>query len=256
MTNELVIRALRGIPLVHPGDDLASIALLALKTEGLTIRDGDCLVIAQKIVSKSEARIRFLHDVEVTGEANHLAQITGKDPRFVQLVLGESREVLRARPGLLIVEHRLGFICANAGIDHSNVSEINGADDAYLLLPEDPSGSAERIRVRIEEETRQKIGVLVIDSFGRAWRNGTVGTVIGLSGVPGVVDQRGCHDLFGYELRATFVAAADSLAAAASLMMGEADEGTPIAHVRGFPYALRPGSLQEILRVKEQDLFR
>jgi coenzyme F420-0:L-glutamate ligase/coenzyme F420-1:gamma-L-glutamate ligase len=162
----------------------------------------------------------------------------------------------------VIVEHRLGFVCASAGIDHSNVNapEPQGAgtksEDWVLLLPEDPDRSALEIRRRLKLLTNHRLGVMIIDSHGRAWRHGVVGTCIGLSGLPGVVDARGKPDLFGYRLRITFVAAADELAAAASLVMGEAAEGTPAVIVRGFPFPLREGSLKELLRDKKQDLFR
>jgi coenzyme F420-0:L-glutamate ligase/coenzyme F420-1:gamma-L-glutamate ligase len=192
-----------------------------------------------------------------------LAESTQKDPRVVELILRESNEVLRIRPGAIIVEHRLGFVCANAGIDHSNVStppaeEGTGVrnEDWVLLLPENPDHSAEQIRKKIEATTSTHIGVLIIDSHGRAWREGTVGISIGMAGLPGLADLRGQPDLFGFKLQITQVGVADELAAAASLMMGQAAEGTPAVHVRGFPYPLRDGSLKELLRPKEQDLFR
>ena len=151
------------------------------------------------------------------------------------------------------MEHNLGFICANAGIDHSNVT---GSDDWVLLLPEDPDASARVLRRGLENSSEARLGVLIIDSHGRAWRNGTVGVTIGISGLPGVVDLRGTIDLFGYELQVTEVGAADELAAAASLMMGQVAEGTPVVHVRGFPYPLREADFNEILRPEEKDMFR
>ena len=164
---------------------------------------------------------------------------------------------MRVRPGTIIVEHKLGFICASAGIDHSNVLGKDGnPDDWVLLLPEDPDRSALEIRRNIKVATGSRIGVLIIDSHGRAWRIGTIGMAIGISGIPGVVDKRGWKDLFGYRLKITIVAAADELAAAASLVMGEAAEGNPAVHVRGFPYQLRESSLKELIRNKENDLFR
>ncbi|HMN60075.1 MAG TPA: coenzyme F420-0:L-glutamate ligase, partial [Anaerolinea sp.] len=182
---------------------------------------------------------------------------TEKDARFIELVLRESASVLRMRQGTIIVEHRLGFVCANAGIDHSNVrGEWGNADDWVLLLPENPDQSAERIRQEIREKTGLDVGVMIIDSHGRAWRMGTVGVAIGLSGVPGLVDMRGKPDMFGYQLRVTLIAAADELAAAASLVMGQADERIPVVLVRGFPYTLRESSLRELIRPKEMDLFR
>jgi coenzyme F420-0:L-glutamate ligase/coenzyme F420-1:gamma-L-glutamate ligase len=187
----------------------------------------------------------------------------------VELILCESSEVLRIRVGAIIVEHKLGFVCANAGIDHSNVdpplpeaegSAVRaGADSAeewVLLLPAEPDRSAEQIRNAVQSKTGKRIGVLIIDSHGRAWRNGTVGVAIGIAGMPGLEDLRGKPDLFDFKLRITQVGAADELAAAASLVMGQAAEGTPVVHVRGFPYPLREGSLRELIRPKDQDLFR
>jgi coenzyme F420-0:L-glutamate ligase/coenzyme F420-1:gamma-L-glutamate ligase len=180
-----------------------------------------------------------------------------KDPRLVELILRESNAVLRTRPGTIIVEHRQGFVCANAGIDHSNVAgEGSLLEEWVLLLPEDADASATRLRSQLEAASGVRLGVLVIDSHGRAWRLGTVGVAIGISGLPGLLDLRGKSDLFGYNLRITQVGVADELAAAASLMMGQAGEGMPVIHVRGFPYTLREASLAEIIRPKEQDLFR
>jgi len=173
------------------------------------------------------------------------------------LILEESIEVLRKRPGTIIVETRSCFVCANAGIDLSNVKgDWGDPEDWVLLLPKDADASAERIRKGIEEVAGKKVGVLIIDSVGRAWRNGTIGMAIGLSGLPSLVDLRGVDDLYNYKLRVTVVAAADGLAAAASLMMGEAAEGTPVVHVRGFPYPSGDGSARQLVRSKSQDLFR
>jgi coenzyme F420-0:L-glutamate ligase/coenzyme F420-1:gamma-L-glutamate ligase len=263
----LTLTPLANIPLIRQGNDLADIIFSALHGANMQLQDGDILVIAQKIVSKAEGRMVHLNTVRPTKRALELATQTEKDPRIVELILQESNEVLRTRPGALIVEHRLGFVCANAGIDHSNVSPLelsersdasgkDNAEDWVLLLPEKPDFSAESIRQKLETATGAKIGVLIIDSHGRAWRNGTVGAAIGLSGLPGLVDLRGQPDLFDFRLRITQVGAADELAAAASLVMGQAAEGTPVVHVRGFPYPLREGSLGELLRPKDQDLFR
>jgi coenzyme F420-0:L-glutamate ligase/coenzyme F420-1:gamma-L-glutamate ligase len=255
--DSLTLTPLKGIPLVHPGDDLAEIILAALPDSRVEMQDGDILVIAQKIVSKAENRLVYLDTVEPSPEAVRLAEITGKDPRFIELVLKESQAVLRTRPGTIIVEHRRGFVCANAGIDHSNVQGPYGDQDAWLLLlPEDPDQSAEAIRSGIEARSGKKTGVVIIDSHGRAWRMGTVGVAIGIAGVPGLVDLRGNPDIFGYQLRVTQVAAADELAAAASLVMGQADERVPAVHVRGFPYPLREGRFDELKRPEEMDLFR
>ena len=258
----LTLMPLVGIPLVQPGDDLAEIILLALQSSNLDLQNGDIFVLAQKIISKSEGRLVCLESiVEPSIKSVVYAAEADKDPRLVELIMRESNELLRIRPGLMIVEHRLGFICANAGIDHSNVqppedAENQNPEDWVLLLPEDPDASAASLRESLETETGLRLGILIIDSHGRAWRNGTVGVTIGLSGIPGVVDKRGEEDLFGYELRVTEVGAADELAAAASLMMGQVAEGTPVVHVRGFPYSLRDAELSELIRPKEKDLFR
>ncbi|HEY4692206.1 MAG TPA: coenzyme F420-0:L-glutamate ligase, partial [Bellilinea sp.] len=189
--------------------------------------------------------------------ALELGTAAEKDPRLVELMLQESRSVLRYRPGTIIVEHKAGFVCANAGIDHSNVEGPYGnPEDWVLLLPENADESAARIRSVIQEQTGKQIGVMIIDSHGRAWRVGTVGVSIGFSGIPGLVDLRGQPDIFGYHLRATQVAAADELAGSASLVMGQADERIPVVHVRGFPFPLREGHFNELLRPPDLDLFR
>lgn len=253
----LTLTPLQQIPLIHAGDDLGEIVLNALEKNEMILQDQDILVFAQKIISKAEGRAVNLVTVSPSPRAIELGGQIDKDPRLVELILFESREVLRTRPGTIIVEHRLGFVCANAGIDHSNVAGAgNAAEEWVLLLPQDPDRSAEKIREAIRSKTGKNIGVLIIDSHGRAWRNGTVGVAIGLSGMPGLEDLRGRQDLFDFTLRITQVGAADELAAAASLIMGQAAEGTPVVHVRGFPYPLREGSLQELLRPKDQDLFR
>jgi coenzyme F420-0:L-glutamate ligase/coenzyme F420-1:gamma-L-glutamate ligase len=249
----LVLTPLEGIPLIKAGDDLPALLLQSMQRQGLTLQAGDILVLAQKIVSKAEARIVHLESVKPNAQAEELAATTQKDARLVQLILDESREVLRAREGLIVVEHRLGFVSANAGIDHSNVS---GDEGAVLLLPKDPDASATGLRAALQQASGAHLGVLIIDSHGRAWREGTVGVAIGVSGLPGTVDLRGRPDLFGRELRATILGAADELAAAASLVMGQAGEGCPAVHVRGFPYPLRDGSLSELLRAKDRDEFR
>jgi coenzyme F420-0:L-glutamate ligase / coenzyme F420-1:gamma-L-glutamate ligase len=243
--------------MIQPGDELAPLILQALRNDRVNLEDGDILVLAQKIVSKAEGRLVNLETVEPSQKACELSRVVGKDPRIVELILRESSRVLRTRPGVIIVEHRLGFICASAGIDHSNVSSPNGQDEDWvLLLPENPDASALKLRRQLEKSSSVHLGVLIIDSHGRAWRMGTVGATIGISGLPGLVDMRGWKDLFGYELKITQVGAADELASAASLVMGQSSEATPVVHVRGFPYPLREGSLHELLRPEEEDLFR
>ena len=253
----LILTSLSGIPLIRPGSNLAEIVLTALQENHIALEDQDILVLAQKIVSKAEGRMVNLVGVIPTSRAVELANKTEKDSRLVELILQESREVLRTRPGTIIVEHRLGFVCANAGIDHSNVAGTGDATEEWvLLLPENPDRSAEQIRQELQSKTAKEVGVLIIDSHGRAWRNGTAGVAIGIAGLPALQDLRGQPDLFGLTLRITQVGVADELASAASLAMGQAAEGTPVVHVRGFPYKLRESTLNELLRPKEQDLFR
>lgn len=253
----LTITPLINIPLIRRDDNLADIVLKSLRETGLELRDNDILVFAQKIVSKAEGRSVNLATISPSPRAIELAEKSEKDPRIVELMLQESREVLRVRAGTIIVEHNLGFICANAGIDHSNVAGAgNPSEEWVLLLPKDADHSCELIRKEIESTTKKNIGVVIIDSHGRAWRNGTVGVAIGMAGVPAVLDKRGDKDLFGYTLRVTVIGVADELAAAASLVMGQASEGLPVVHVRGFPYPLQEGSLKDLLRPREQDLFR
>lgn len=253
----LTLTSLQHIPIIRHGDNLADIIVQALQENGIALEDQDILVLAQKIVSKSEGRAVNLAAVTPSQQALDLAAETEKDPRLVELIFQESNEILRTRTGTIIVEHRLGFVCANAGIDHSNVAGAgDAAEEWVLLLPTEPDRSAEQLRQEIGVRTGKQVGILIIDSHGRAWRNGTVGIAIGIAGLPGLQDLRGEADLFGFTLRITQVGVADELAAAASLIMGQAAEGTPVVHVRGFPYPLRAGSLQELIRPKEQDLFR
>ena len=269
----LTLTPLSNIPLIRRDDNLADIFVKSFLESNISIQDNDILAIAQKIISKAEGRAVNLANITPSQHALELAQETEKDARVVELILQESNEVLRTRVGVIIVEHRLGFVCANAGIDHSNVgsplpmgdreASRSGADeglgvrgDWVLLLPENPDQSAQTLRKQIKEQTGKHMGILIIDSHGRAWRNGTVGIAIGIAGLPGLEDLRGKPDIFGYRLQATQVGVADELAAAASLVMGQAAEGTPVVHVRGFPYPLRDGSLKELLRPREQDLFR
>jgi len=253
--HHLTFTALQGIPFIQPGDDLTAIILAGLRTESLSILDGDVIVVGQKIVSKAEGRFVNLKQIHPSPEADALAEETGKDPCLVELILRESAGVLRKRENLIIVEHKLGFVCANAGIDRSNV-ENEKEGEWVLLLPEDPDMSARKLRDGLCTASGAEIGVLINDSHGRSWRMGTVGVCIGVAGFPAVVDLRGQKDLFGYTLQNTVIGLADEIAAGASALMGQADERHPVIHVRGLPYPLREGSLSEILREKELDLFR
>lgn len=243
--------------LIQPHDCLEILIQNGLMCNGIQLFQNDILVITQKIVSKSEGRLVNLTEINPSVEAKNLALRTKKDARLVELILRESREIIRVHGSTIITEHKLGFVCANAGIDHSNVRGSWGKhEDWYLLLPENPDLSALRIANNLKNISGVKPGILIIDSHGRAWRNGTIGTTIGLHLVPGILDLRGKGDLFGYKLQITQVAVADELAGAASLLMGQSDEGIPVVHVRGFPYDLRKSSLNELIREKKDDLFR
>ncbi|MGV8027349.1 MAG: coenzyme F420-0:L-glutamate ligase [Anaerolineaceae bacterium] len=253
----LIFTPIDTLPLIQSGENLGEIIQCAFHKTSFALEDGDILVITQKIVSKAEGRLVNLSTISPSQQALELSEITKKDARLVELILSESNEIIRSGDNTLIVEHKLGFICANAGIDHSNVKGDWGKDDDwYLLLPKDPSASALKIRQHFKEKANRNIGVMIIDSHGRAWRKGTVGISIGFSGVPGIIDMRGKEDIFKYHLKVTLIAAADELAASASLMMGQADEMIPIVHVRGFPYSLSDAPFHEILREHKEDLFR
>lgn len=253
------LTALPGVPLIQPGDDLPGILLYAARLAGLEFQSGDVLVVAQKIVSKAEGRLVDLQTVTPSPEAEELAAASRKDPRIVELILRESKEVLRVRPDAIIVEHRHGFVCANAGIDQSNVAAPAGASGPgpwVLLLPEDSDRSAQQLRTAIMTATGADIAVIISDSHGRAWRLGTVGTAIGVAGLHPLSDLRGRPDLAGRPLRITEVGTADELAAAGGLLMGQAAEGTPAVLVRGATFVAGEGHLPEILRRKDKDMFR
>ena len=247
--------ALAGVPLIKPGDDLATIILAALAASGEKLCDGDVLILAQKIVSKAQGRSVQLGSVVPSRRAEQLARDVNKDPRLVELILQESTEVVRHRRDVLIVAHRLGFIMANAGIDFSNVEQGSG-DDTALLLPLDPDQTSVELRTTLFERSGADVAVVINDSHGRAFRNGTVGTAIGASGLPALADLRGRGDLYGRRLQSSEVALADEIAAAASLLMGQAGEGRPIVLARGIPMSDRNGSAAELVREKKIDLFR
>jgi len=247
--------ALAGVPLVKPDDDLATIIFAALAASHEKLCDGDVVVIAQKIVSKAEGRIVRLASVTPSTEAQSLARKVNKDPRLVELVLRESDEVVRYRRDVLIVAHRLGFVMANAGIDLSNV-EQGLRDDTALLLPEDPDATCAQLRGTIKTLTGTDVAVIINDSHGRAFRNGTVGVAIGASGLLALTDLRGHADLYRRRLQSTEVAIADEIASAASLLMGQADEGRPIVVARGIRMKRHDGTAAELVRSKSLDLFR
>lgn len=248
---DLLVKPLHGMPRVAKGDNISALVLAALDRANLSLQNGDVLVFAQKIVSKAEGRSVALDEVTPSERALKLASETGKDPRVVELILQESTEVLRQRFGVIVVVHRLGMVLANAGIDQSNVEPGHA-----LLLPTNPDASAARIRKNIESSTGANVAVLVIDSIGRAWRLGTVGTAIGASGIATLLDLRGRPDLNGRRLESTEIGHADEIAAAASLVMGQADEGVPAVLIRGAPYTCHDGSAADLLRPKAMDMFR
>lgn len=250
--NRLVLTALPGIPLVKAGDDLAALTLAGLQRAEIGLEPGDVLVYASKVVAKAEGRTRRLDEIRPSPAAREIAAVCEKDPRLVELILGESRRVLRLRPGLIIVEHRLGFVCANAGIDHSNLAD----EGEVVLLPADPDASAARLRQALAAATGIAPAVLINDSHGRAWRLGTVGVAIGVAGMIPLTDRRGTTDLFGRVLQVTVLGTADEIAAAASLLQGAAAEATPIVHIRGAPFVPGAGRLADLLRPRELDLFR
>jgi coenzyme F420-0:L-glutamate ligase/coenzyme F420-1:gamma-L-glutamate ligase len=252
---QLTLIALTGIKLVEPGDDLGAIAVAAFAANGIVPEPGDVLVVAQKIVSKAEARYVDVMTVEPSERAIALAAEVDKDPRFVEAVLSESKRVVRHRPGLLIVEHRLGFVMANAGIDHSNLP-MQGGRERVLLLPENPDGSALALRERLVGVFGTAIAVIVSDSFGRPWRKGTVGIALGSAGLPALIDMRGHPDLFGRELLVTETGFADEIAAAAGLLMGQADEAVPMVLVRGLGWSAPEVPAAALIRPAEHDLFR
>jgi coenzyme F420-0:L-glutamate ligase/coenzyme F420-1:gamma-L-glutamate ligase len=251
----VTLTALPNIPLIQCGDDLAEVTLRGLRDANLVLEDGDVLVIAQKIVSKSEGRMVRLQDVTPSPRAVELSKQCGKDASFCEVVLWDTREVLRVREGLIVVETTHGWVCANAGIDRSNVAP-HDTNEWVLRLPENADRSARELRERLRAATSRDIGVVINDTHGRAWRNGAIGVAIGVAGLPAVEDLRGRTDLFGYHLQVTTIGLADQIASAASLLQGQADEGRPIIHARGVPMSHGEGFAREIVREKELDLFR
>lgn len=250
--NSITLIPITGIPLIQPGDDLPAILADALITH--EPRSGDVLVLAQKIVSKAEGQKVDLERVTPSPRALELAQITQKDPRVIEVILWDTQEVVRVRPGLIVVEHKLGFISANAGVDRSNVAPPG--EDFVLRLPGDPDASAQRIRAALREHFHVDVGVIIADSHGRPHRMGTIGVAIGVAGLPGLEDWRGRKDLFGYTLEHTDVALADQIASAATLLLGQAAEGIPAVLVRDVRFEPRDGSARELVRPKHMDLFR
>lgn len=243
---------LPGIPLVKKGDNLVALIRDGVRSAGVQLTDGDVIVLAQKIVSKAQGRVVSLDSVSASAKAVELGAKCDKDPRLVELILQESSEVLRVRPGVIVVAHRLGFVLANAGIDRSNVED----DNSVLLLPEDPDRTAREVRDALRQETGANLGVIINDSLGRAWRNGTIGTALGVSGVTALADLRGAPDLFGRPLQTTEVGHADEIAAAASLVMGQSDQRRPIVLIKGLSYERADGCASDLIRDRKLNMFR
>ena len=250
-TERLSVEAVRGIARIAPGDDLIGILGDALDAMDAPLADGDVLVVAQKVVSRAEDRFVHLSTVTPSAQAEEMAVRCDKDPRLVQLILDEAQAVVRCEPGVMIVTHRTGHSMANAGIDRSNVA---GDDDMVLLLPLDPDGWCQSARVALEQRFGVRLGVIMSDSFGRPWRLGTTGVAIGASRVPALLDVRGRADLDGRVLEVTQIGIGDELAAAASLLMGQADEGVPLCVVRGLK-ELGDGQARDLIRPPQADLF-
>ncbi|MBE2222921.1 MAG: coenzyme F420-0:L-glutamate ligase [Anaerolineae bacterium] len=251
----VTLTAVPHIPEIHPGDDLTHIILTALVSANIQLVNGDVVAIAQKIVSKAEGRFVCLADVVPSAKAQEVAAQTEKDPRLVELVLQESIEISRLKPGVLVTRHRLGFTSANAGIDRSNVGH-DEADETVLLLPVDPDASAQTIKTRIQQELDVAVGVVITDSHGRPFRLGTVGVAIGVAGLPALWDRRGEPDRDGHILQYTDVGVADEIAAAAGLVMGQGNESRPVVIVRGLKLPLQNGRASDLIRPQEMDLYR
>lgn len=252
---ELRLISVPHIPEVQPGDDLASLILMALAQASIQLAAGDVLAIAQKIVSKAEGRLVHLADVEPSAQAQEVAAQTDKDPRIVELILQESEAISRMKPGVLVTRHKLGFTSANAGIDRSNVGHAE-AEETVLLLPVAPDDSAEAIRQAFQRELGISVGVVITDSHGRPFRLGTVGVAIGAAGLPALWDRRGEPDRDGHILQYTDVGVADEIAAAAGLVMGQGNEGQPVVLLRGLKLPLQNGRASDLIRPQEMDLYR
>ncbi len=259
MAQPLTLAALAGLPEIETSADLATCITDALYAAGLALREHDVLVVAQKIVSKAEGRTVDLDTIVPSNEALRLAAVTRKDPRLVEVILGESEEIVRAVPNVLIVRHRLGFVMANAGVDRSNVPPDRAGGqvrERVLLLPRDPDASAAALREHLMRRFGVPIGVIVSDSFGRPWRRGVVNVALGSAGIPALVDRRGERDREGRVLEVTEVGFADAIAAAAGLVMGEAAEGTPVVLARGLEWSAPERTAGVLRRPKAEDLFR
>ncbi|HUS95702.1 MAG TPA: coenzyme F420-0:L-glutamate ligase [Hyphomicrobiaceae bacterium] len=254
-TRRLEMAALAGLPIVRRGDAIGSLVIEALQRESRVLKQQDVIVVAQKIISKAEGRVVALDSVTPGELAREWAGKTQKDPRLVELILSESKRVVRHRPGVLIVEHRLGFVMANAGVDQSNAGPAGQGEHA-ILLPVDPDESAERLRAEVFAATGTDVAVVINDSFGRPWRRGTMGIAIGAAGLPVILDLRGQPDMFGRELAVSISGFADEIAAGASLVMGQGAEGQPVVIVSGLVWSEPATTARELVRPEAEDLFR
>ena len=252
---KIEIIAIPDLPMFRRGDDLPGILFDRARAAGIGFEEQDVVVVTQKIVSKVEGRAVRLSEVEPSPEAVELAAEVRKDPRFVEVVLRESRGVVATRPDLLVVENRQGIICANAGIDRSNI-EQTGEGETLMLLPADPDASARAIQSRLESLAGKKLAVLIIDTLGRPFREGVIGMAIGVAGMDPLMDMRGQTDLFGHVMERTIINRADEIAASASMLMGQTTARLPVVIVRGAAYWPGAGSSRSILREPWKDMFR
>ncbi len=257
MSAHFSVYAIEGVPMIEPGDALARIFLESISANGFALEDGDILVVAQKVVSKAEGRYVYLDSITASEEAKEIADVTGKDARLVEIILRESSQVVRMKPGVLIVRHKLGWVCAQGGVDQSNIDHTGG--ERALLLPEDPDASARHVRDQLYELAKVRVCVIICDSMNRPWRLGSVGVAIGAAGVAVLEDHRGGQDLYGRALQVTLISRADAIASAANLVMGETTGKVPLALVRGMRHGMdeKGGSdvALDIIRPIEEDMF-
>ena len=251
----VTLTAVKGLPLIEPGDDLGAILIEGIQRAGIAPRDRDVLVIAQKVVSKAEGRYVELRDIVPSPRAIELATNIRKDPRVVEVILSETQEIVRYRKDVFVVAHRLGFVMANAGVDQSNIEHRDG-NERVLLLPVDPDASCAMLKARMDQAFSADLGIVINDSFGRPWRNGVVGVALGAAGLPSLVSLIGAPDLFGRPMRVTEVALADEIASAASMLMGQGKEGLPLVHARGLNWDAAPRNAAALVRPKAMDMFR